>query len=262
MINWTWRGFRCFHPEAFISQSSILDSSDLCHSFLRRGLLLRDIGEPLRDRRGGPQQGPALRHELLSHLPRHCRHPHHHSRWVELKFFKCNLYNLSFYCDGRKPNTDNIVCCTFYNSVLFVVQTRFWNAIKWIILLFVKHKTGIFGFLFSIFLAAFGDDDIRYLWLMITTVWNIILPGPKSEDKMVFASLVKQERSYSLICVTMSCLVFLDSLVFLDEAHGHHCNSFLFSGKNKKSITAMFLIQHSKHTINTKECPPNRYSID
>ena len=73
---------------------------------------------------------------------------------------------------------------------------------------------------------------------------------------MVFASLVKQERSYSLICVTMSCLVFLDSPLFLAEARGHHCNSFLFSSKNKKPITAMFLIPRTASTQQTQKSLP------
>ena len=44
----------------------------------------------------------------------------------------CSVLQMQFiqpfvYCDGRKPNNDNIVCCTFYfyNSVLCVVQTGF-----------------------------------------------------------------------------------------------------------------------------------------
>ena len=56
------------------------ESSDVCHSFLRRCLHIRGAGEPLRDRRGGPQQGSPLRDELLSHLSRHRRHSHHHTR--------------------------------------------------------------------------------------------------------------------------------------------------------------------------------------
>ena len=71
------------------------ESSDVCHSFLRRGLYFRVVGEPLRDRRGGPQQRSPLRDELLSHLSRHRRHSHHHTRLVISSPCLVYFYNIS-----------------------------------------------------------------------------------------------------------------------------------------------------------------------